>query len=147
MPIVSLLLSHALAHSFISLLLERAVSLPVSRTVVFLSLPLRAVPFLRSPSPLRPAVIGVPNRNPSFRDRDASIVVLETRCRDAIEPRRTSPADFGRRTIHARGRRVTNNNRAVAYFEFGERGRTHERDATLSAHVRASSRRMRATKN
>lgn len=68
MPIVSLLLSHVLAHSFISLLLERAVSLPVSHRRLSFSL------LRRSPSPRS-------NRRTesyfSFRDRDASVVVLK----------------------------------------------------------------------
>lgn len=73
MPIVSLLLSHILAHSFISLLLERAVSLPVSHRRLSSSL------LHRSSPPLPPPPLS--NRRTesysSFRDRDASAVILE----------------------------------------------------------------------
>lgn len=64
------------------------------------------------------AVIGVPNRNPSFHDRDASIVVLE-RGGAGAWCYRTRAADELARILagrHLHGRHTLNNNGAVPAY-------------------------------
>lgn len=60
--------------------------------------------------------------------------------------RRWVPADFGRRTIHMRGRRIANNNCAVVYLNLANVVR-HAKVVALSAHVHANLPSMRSTKN
>jgi len=134
MPIVSLLLSHVLAHSFVSLLLERAPRfLFPCRTAA----PRRAV-FLPPSYVVPPAVIGVPNRTPrSAIVTHRAIVVLEQGAVMLSNPSKQASRQTGRQAgsrILAgrllREQHITHNNGTIV-FEFGGRGRIQ----AGSAHV------------